>query len=99
LKDHAAHKARRVLEVPELQGPERERELHRGTPEHAPSARAAGREHLAHGSHADVYRRRFWISLILAVPVVVYSEMVQDWFGYTAKQASPSRDPPATRSC
>jgi Cu2+-exporting ATPase len=33
-----------------------------------------------------VYRRRFWITLILAVPVVLYSEMVQDWFGYTAPQ-------------
>jgi Cu2+-exporting ATPase len=31
-----------------------------------------------------VYRRRFWISLILAVPVVVYSDTIQDWFGYTA---------------
>jgi P-type Cu2+ transporter len=33
-----------------------------------------------------VYRRRFWITLILAVPVVVYSEMIQDWFGFTAPQ-------------
>ena len=45
---------------------------------------AAG--HAGHAGHADVYRRRFWITLILAVPVVVYSEMVQDWFGYTAPQ-------------
>jgi cation transport ATPase len=33
-----------------------------------------------------VYRRRFWITLILAVPVVVYSEMIQYWFGFTAPQ-------------
>jgi len=39
-----------------------------------------------HTGHADVYRRRFWITLILAVPVVLYSEMVQDWFGYTAPE-------------
>jgi Cu2+-exporting ATPase len=43
-------------------------------------------EHLSHVGHAGVYRRRFWITLILAVPVVVYSEMVQDWFGFTAPQ-------------
>ena len=42
--------------------------------------------HAGHAGHADVYRRRFWITLILAVPVVVYSEMVQDWFGYTAPE-------------
>jgi Cu2+-exporting ATPase len=42
--------------------------------------------HGGHAGHADVYRRRFWITLILAVPVVVYSEMIQDWFGFTAPQ-------------
>jgi Cu2+-exporting ATPase len=43
-------------------------------------------EHLGDAGHADVYRRRFWIILILALPVVVYSEMIQDWFGFTAPQ-------------
>ena len=32
---------------------------------------------------ADVFRRRFWINLVLALPVVAYSEMVQEWLGYT----------------
>jgi Cu2+-exporting ATPase len=45
-----------------------------------------GHEHLGHAGHADVYRRRFWVSLILAVPVVVYSETIQDWFGFTAPE-------------
>jgi Cu2+-exporting ATPase len=39
-----------------------------------------------HAGHAELYRRRFWVTLILAVPVVVYSEMIQDWFGFTAPQ-------------
>ena len=30
-----------------------------------------------------MFRRRFWVSLLLTVPVVVTSEMVMDWFGYT----------------
>jgi Cu2+-exporting ATPase len=37
-----------------------------------------------HGSHADMFRRLFWINLVLALPVVFYSPMIQDWFGYTA---------------
>ena len=32
--------------------------------------------------HADMFRRRFWWSLLLTVPVVVTSPMVMDWFGY-----------------
>ncbi len=45
--------------------------------------------HTAHGgddAHAghdpDIFRRRFWLSLALTVPLVVSSEMVMDWFGY-----------------
>lgn len=37
-----------------------------------------------HGNHASLFRDRFWLSLALSVPVVVYSTMVQDWFGYSA---------------
>jgi Cu2+-exporting ATPase len=37
-----------------------------------------------HGDHASLFRDRFWLSLALSVPVVVYSTMVQDWFGYSA---------------
>ncbi len=29
-----------------------------------------------------MFRRRFWVSLLLSIPVVVTSEMVMDWFGY-----------------
>jgi Cu2+-exporting ATPase len=37
-----------------------------------------------HGDHAALFRDRFWLSLVLALPVVAYSTMVQDWFGYSA---------------
>jgi P-type Cu2+ transporter len=37
-----------------------------------------------HASHAEMFRRRFWVSLALTVPTVLYSAMVQDWLGYTA---------------
>jgi Cu2+-exporting ATPase len=40
--------------------------------------------HGEHGDHVAQFRERFWLSLALAVPVVVYSPMVQDWFGYHA---------------
>jgi P-type Cu2+ transporter len=37
-----------------------------------------------HGDHAALFRDRFWLSLVLSLPVIVYSSMVQDWFGYSA---------------
>ncbi len=42
--------------------------------------------HGGHGDHAEMFRRRFWVSLALTVPTVLYSDMVQDWLGYTAPQ-------------
>ena len=31
-----------------------------------------------------MFRDRFWLSLALTVPIVLYSPMIQEWFGYTA---------------
>jgi len=31
--------------------------------------------------HAAEFRRRFWISLILSVPVIAFSPMIRDWLG------------------
>jgi Cu2+-exporting ATPase len=43
--------------------------------------------HAAHDKHAghdpETFRRRFWLSLLLTIPVFLFSEMVQDWFGYS----------------
>ncbi|MFS8480424.1 MAG: heavy metal translocating P-type ATPase [Acidimicrobiia bacterium] len=56
---------------------------------HIPGGAAAhgGHDHHGgHGAHAghdpETFRRRFWLSLVLTVPLVVTSEMVMDWFGY-----------------
>jgi Cu2+-exporting ATPase len=42
--------------------------------------------HGGHGDHAARFRDRFWWSLALSVPVVAYSEMVQEWLGFTPPQ-------------
>src|SRR5215218_9341189 len=42
--------------------------------------------HGGHGDHAAQFRDWFWLSLVLTLPVVVYSEMVQDWLGFTPPQ-------------
>jgi hypothetical protein len=43
-------------------------------------------QHGGHGKHAghhvEQFRRRFWWSLLLTIPVVITSEMVMEWFGY-----------------
>jgi P-type Cu2+ transporter len=39
--------------------------------------------HAGHGDHAAMFRRRFWWSLLLTLPLVLTSDMVMDWFGYS----------------
>ncbi|PZF88473.1 copper-translocating P-type ATPase [Micromonospora deserti] len=43
-------------------------------------------QHDQHDKHAghdpEMFRRRFWLCLLLTVPVVATSHMVMDWFGY-----------------
>jgi len=43
-------------------------------------ARAHGGKHAGHDT--EQFRRRFWWSLLLTIPVVATSHMVMDWFGY-----------------
>ncbi len=36
-----------------------------------------------HEGHVALFRRKFWISLTLSIPVLVFSETVQGWLGYS----------------
>ncbi|WP_247003262.1 heavy metal translocating P-type ATPase [Halosolutus gelatinilyticus] len=46
-----------------------------------------GEDHGAHVDHSDheaMFRKRFFVCLALSLPVLYYSEMLQEWFGFTA---------------
>ncbi len=55
----------------------------------APAEHEMGDDHAGHGAHVDhagheeMFRQRFWVSLILSIPVLLYSEMIQKWLGFT----------------
>ncbi|MHB1137984.1 MAG: heavy metal translocating P-type ATPase [Microthrixaceae bacterium] len=67
------------------------------TPHEQPAVQHSGQhehdQHAGHGDHAghdkhaghdpEMFRRRFWLSLVLTVPLVVTSHMVMDWFNYS----------------
>jgi Cu2+-exporting ATPase len=38
--------------------------------------------HVDHTGHEQMFRRRFWRCLILTIPVLLYSPMIQTWFGF-----------------
>src|SRR5918998_1607496 len=50
--------------------------------EHAHTGHGGG--HDKHAGHdPEQFRRKFWLSLALTLPIVVTSHMVMDWFGYS----------------
>ncbi|MBP7149138.1 MAG: heavy metal translocating P-type ATPase, partial [Acidobacteria bacterium] len=63
-------------------------------PAHAPPAAGASRAgtHDKHAGHSVAkFRDRFWISLGLTIPTLVYSDLLQGWLGYRAP-AFPGSD-------
>ena len=64
-------------------------EQHTGHGQHGGHQAPGG--HAGHGDHAAQFRDRFWLSLALTVPVVAYSEMVQEWLGFTPPQFPGTR--------
>src|SRR4029079_12394165 len=56
-------------------------------------------EHAAHDKHAghsvSMFRDKFWVSLLLTIPTVLWSPMVQEWLGFTAPVFPGSRFVPA----
>jgi Cu2+-exporting ATPase len=71
---------------------------HRGHDEHIP-VNGNEKEHEDHSAHAghgadhtgheQMFRVRFWWSLLLSIPVLAYSEMIQMWLGFNPPAFPP----------
>ncbi|WP_425607254.1 heavy metal translocating P-type ATPase [Natronobeatus ordinarius] len=51
---------------------------------HGPGHADHDEAHVDHAGHEDLFRRRFVVCLVLSLPVLYYSPMLQAWFGYAA---------------
>jgi len=60
-----------------------------------PGKVAAGHEdhaaHVDHTGHEAMFRQRFWASLALSIPVLLYSPMIQEWLNFTMPVFSGSQ--------
>lgn len=44
-----------------------------------------------HSGHELMFRDRFWVSLLLSIPVLLYSMMIQHWLGFTMPEFAGSQ--------
>lgn len=76
---------------------EHEKQLERNLPDPDPQGKQGGHNkhashdrHSSHDKHAghspEIFKRRFFICLVLTLPVLYFSPMFQDWFSYQAVQ-------------
>ncbi len=69
---------------------------HQAHGEHALHPRKAAHDdaHAGHDKHAGhsvaMFRDKFWLTLLLSIPTVIWSGMIQQWFGYTAPRFAGS---------
>ena len=54
------------------------------------SKNSHGQHHADHSGHEQMFRTRFWWSLLLSLPVLVYSPLIQSVLNYKAPQFSGS---------
>lgn len=47
--------------------------------------------HVDHSGHEQMFRQRFWVNLILTVPVLLFSPMLQEWLGFSPPDFPGSR--------
>lgn len=63
----------------------------------ASEAQAHAGEHEGHGSHADhsgheiMFRDRFWVSLLLSIPALLFSETIQNWLAFSMPEFAGSQ--------
>jgi Cu2+-exporting ATPase len=50
-----------------------------------------GGTHVDHAGHEIMFRNRFWVSLLLTIPVLLFSPMLQDWFGFSLPEFTGDR--------
>ena len=81
--DHAAHGT----------APHHDEDARHIEREHDHGAEHAGDHgaHVDHTGHEQMFRQRFWVSLLLTIPVLLFSPMLQDWFGFSMPEFTGDR--------
>ena len=61
---------------------------HTARQEHAAMDHGGHEDHGGHGRHEGhsvaMFRDKFWLSLLLTIPVLIWSPDIEEWFGFTA---------------
>ncbi|MCJ7623783.1 MAG: copper-translocating P-type ATPase [Anaerolineaceae bacterium] len=76
--EHKHHDEHEMLDDHQMShGDKTTHQNHQGLDEHSDH-----RAHVEHSGHEQMFRQRFWVSLILSIPVLLYSPSIQSWLNF-----------------
>lgn len=79
-KDHEPHEGHESHEDHDMHAGH---EMHGDHAKHTDHTGHGGHgAHTDHTGHEEMFRKKFWVSLFLAIPVLLYSQSVQKWLGF-----------------
>ena len=85
-KEHSKHLTEAVEKEPHAHHADHDAQqtpMHEGHDRHAGHGGHEGQD--KHAGHSpEMFRDRFWLSLVLTAPILYFSEQLQAWLGYTA---------------
>ncbi|MFQ5923248.1 MAG: copper-translocating P-type ATPase [Anaerolineales bacterium] len=81
--DHATYEDHGTVAEPHAHGVQTAQEAIPEIPADLQEHAGHDAEHVDHTGHEEMFRRRFWVSLVLSIPVLLYSPSVQAWLGFT----------------
>ena len=87
MKEHASHKSAHA-------GHDSISAPHEGHATHdsaAPAHKGHDGGHVDHTGHEQMFRQRFWANLLLTIPVLLFSPMLQRWLGFSMPEFPGSR--------
>ncbi|MCC6300436.1 MAG: copper-translocating P-type ATPase [Anaerolineales bacterium] len=83
---HSEHQHHNHDSMSHEKEPEHQADIHAGHDTHAMHGAVQKADehagHVDHSGHEDMFRVRFWVSLALSIPVLLYTSMLQMWFGF-----------------
>jgi len=84
-KEHARHDLRQDHDIHEGH------ETHMGIDNQKSSGNHTHGEHVDHTGHEETFRKKFWVSLVLSIPVLLFSEGFQMLIGFSMPEFPLSR--------
>jgi Cu2+-exporting ATPase len=73
---HAGHDVHQTIDTDQ-------HDRHEGDQAHAADQHDGHEGHVDHTGHETMFRNRFWVSLVLSIPVLLYSQALQNWLSFS----------------